>query len=139
MNNSNHKDNPRFDNIIPNERPEYNTLAKQLKTVKENGNSIAYINNPCELVQLAAVRFNGNIIYHIFDKGITPSIPVQRDAVMKEPVSALYHMVNRNFPISKVIQWTAAKQIKERNLKISRVTLVKLDPDVQEYLRDNQG
>ena len=143
--------------IIPGELPGYNTLAKQLSAVNQDGNeiyniensservqlaavhqdrrAIAYIKNPSEVVQLAAVSNNGYIIQYIRNpsenvqlaavkdigsaicyilaKGIVPSISVQRAAIIENPVSALRHMINYNFPISKMIQWTAAKRIKE--------------------------
>ena len=141
-----------IDDIIPGELPEYNTLAKQLKAVQKNGRaiihilnpsekvqlaavqqdgySIADIKNPCEQVQLAAVKENSWSIKYIEN----PSIAVQRAAVLKSPVWALNAMINRNFPISKMIQWTAAKQIKERNLIIDKDMLDHLDLDVQKYL-----
>ena len=105
-----------LNDIIPGERPEYNTLAKQLKIVKQDGYNIQFIRNPSEDVQLAAVQENGRAIYDIIDKGITPSIAVQRVAILNHPTGALEEMLFNDFPISKMIQWTAAKIIKERNL-----------------------
>ena len=52
---------------------------------------------------------------------------------------ALYYMIDFNIPISKMIQWIAAKRIKEINIDIDDDELFKykfnyLDPDVQDYL-----
>ena len=147
------------DSIIPDERPGFNTLAKQLAAVenhglsiqfiknpslavqlaavRENGDAIKHIKNPCLEVQLEAVQNYGGAIYYILDKGFVPSIALQRIAVLNDPTWALEGMIEHDFPISKMIQWTAAKRIKERNWKIDKDTLDKLDPDIQEYLRDN--
>ena len=148
--------------IIPGELQKYNTLAKQLAeiqsfkgiikyieypskgvqlaAVSQNGNAIQYINNPTELVQLAAVKNCGWAIRFILAKGIVPSIVVQRAAVLENPVSALKYMIYYSIPISKMIQWTAAKQIKERNIvshldELDEDMLNSLDPDVQKYLQ----
>ena len=123
--------------IIPGELPRYNTLAKQLNRVNEDGRMIQFINNPSEHVQLAAVRENGRIIRWILKHGITPSITVQRAAVLQNPINALAFMIEFNFPISKMIQWTAAKEIKAWNLSIKKSLLDQLDHDVQEYLKPN--
>ena len=147
------------DEIIPGELPEYNTLAKQLaavqqagwkiqyirnlslevqlEAVKQSGYNIQYITNPAEQVQLVAVQHNGLAIDDILAKGIVPSIAVQRAAVLNKPASALRLMVRYNFPISKMIQWTAAKLIKKRGFELAESHLSKLDPDVQDYLRSN--
>ena len=125
-----------LNDIIPDELLEYNSLAKQLDTVSRAGHTIQFIRNPNETVQLAAVRENGYALRYIFSKGIEPSIPVQRAAVLNNPVWALNAMIYYNFPISKMIQWTAAKRIKEENWKIRDTHVTKLDLDVQEYLRD---
>ena len=151
-----------LNDIIPGERPEYNTLAKQLKIVKQDGYNIQFIRNPSEdvqlaavshyrpairylespseTVQLAAVQNHGGAIYYILAKGIVPSIVVQRAAVLENPVSALKYMIYYSIPISKMIQWTAAKQIKERNIvshldELDEDMLNSLDPDVQKYLQ----
>ena len=115
------------------------SLDVQLAAVQKNGYSIRHIKNPSEQVQLAAVQQNGWVIYWILEKRIIPSIAVQRYAVLNDPVWALDAMIKYNFPISKMIQWTAAKEIKERNLVscLDEKTLNKLDLDVQEYLRVN--
>ena len=121
--------------IIPEENPEYDTLNKQLAAVQVNGRAIQLINNPSEEVQLAAVEQNGYVIYWILKKGIVPSIAVQRAAVLSDPTQALYYMIEYNIPISKMIQWTAAKRIKELDLVVIHKNILdKLDPDVQEYL-----
>ena len=46
-------------------------------------------------------------------------------------------MIDHKLPISKMIQWTAAKRIKELDLDIGEVVFDDLDPDVQEYLKDS--
>ena len=149
-----------MDDIIPGERPEYNTLAKQLAAVQRDSGYIQFIKNPSEQVQLAAVSQNIFAIEHIENpseqvqlaavqkdgwairfilaKGITPSIPVQRAAVLQNLVDVLKVMFKRNFPISKMIQWTAAKRIKELGLsyRLDDEHLYYLDLDVQNFLRD---
>ena len=119
--------------IIQDELPKYE--AKRLAAVRLDGWRIEYINNPSEEVQLAAVRQSGSVIHLILAKGIVPSIAVQQAAVLQNPVSALGTMIYHHLPVSKMIQWTAAKEIKKRNLKIEEIILSKLDPDVQEYLK----
>ena len=126
------------DDIIPGEDPAYDTLAKQLDAVQRWPMDFQQIKNPSEQVQLAAVQQYGWAINYILDKGITPSIPVQKDAVLQNPVWALKGMIKHNFLISKMVQWTAAKRIKEQNLRIDEYVLDKLDPDVQKYLRSNK-
>ena len=128
-----------LNDIIPDELLEYNSLAKQLDTVSRAGHTIQFIRNPNETVQLAAVRENGYALRYIFSKGIEPSIPVQRAAVLNNPVWALNAMIYYNFPISKMIQWTAAKQSKEFGQIIDKDTLNHLDPDVQKYLKDDKS
>ena len=123
-----------INDTIPGEDPKYNTLAKQLKAVQNYGLAIEFIKNPSELVQLAAVQKNGLVIKFILLKGIIPSIPVQKAAILQNPVWALDAMIKRNFPISKLIQWTAAKRIKEKEININKNILDQLDPDVQDYL-----
>ena len=127
-----------IDDIIPGELPEYNTITKQLDIMNHNGQAIDYINNPSEDVQLAAVQQNVMAIYYILEKRIKPSIAVQRIAVLQNPLWVLGELIEYNIPISKMIQWTAAKRIKELDLTIGKIgknILNKLDPDVQEYLR----
>ena len=146
-----------LDEIIPDEHPRYNTLAKQLAAVSQDGYIIEYIKNPCEQVQIAAVRRHGLSIQfipnpservqleaveenmfafkQILDKGIVPSIAVQRAAVLNSPKWALYHMIDYNIPISKMIQWIAAKRLKELKKEKTILFLSKLDPDVQNFLR----
>ena len=147
------------DDIILGELPEYNTLVKQLKAVRYNPKDIQYMVNPSEQVQLTAVRQDGFVIKYIpnpseevqlvsvqknglaikfiLAKGIVPSIAVQRAAVLQNPFWALYYMIDHKLPISKMIQWTAAKRIKELGWKVSKDLSDKLDPDVQDYLRSN--
>ena len=127
------------DDIIPGERTEYNTLAKQLAAVRLDGWAIKHIKKPSEEVQLAAVREKGWAIVYTLHNGIAPSIPVQRAAVLNHPIGALEEMIKYNLPISKMIQWTAAKRIKERNLvdNLHKDVLNKLDPDVQNFLRSD--
>ena len=131
------------DDIIPDELPEYNTEAKQLEAVRQNPYTIRHIENPSEPVQLAAVKANGCAIRWILKNGIVPSITVQRAAVIEDPLGASCHMIDHKLPISKMIQWTAAKRIKELNLtdefcEFYEVVLDKLDPDVQEYLKSDK-
>ena len=148
-----------MDDIIPDESEEYNTLSKQLALVQKHGWAIDYIKNPSEDVQLAAVKQTGFVIEcirnpsevvqlaavnssasafgFILEKEIAPSIPVQKAAVMKDPFGALLVMIEHDFPISKMIQWTAAKLIKEQNMvsDLYEDELNKLDLDVQKYLK----
>ena len=130
-----------INDIIPGELPAFNNLAKQLVKVKQDGWAIQFIKNPSEEVQLAAVKQNGRAIYFILGKGIIPSIAVQRAAVLNHPFGALEGMIEHDFPISKMIQWTAAKEIKEQCLvsKIGHKTLDYLNPSVREYLFDQNN
>ena len=151
-----------INDIIPGELRNYNTLAKQLTAVKKNGHAvqwirnpsldvqlaavrqngfaIGHIKNPSELVQLEALKVDGSALYWILAKRIVPSIAVQRAAVLQNPVWALNNMTHYNIPISKMIQWTAAKRIKERDMfdDLGKGVLEKLDPDVQNYLRSDK-
>ena len=128
-----------MDDIIPGEPEKFKTLAKQLAAVQKNGRTIQLINNHSEQVQIAAVQQDGWAIFDILAKGIIPSIPVQKAAVLQNPIDALYSMISYNIPISKMIQWTAAKQSKEFGQIIDKDTLNHLDPDVQKYLKDDKS
>ena len=123
--------------IIPGELPEYNTEAKQLAAVKQNGFAIEHIKNPSEGVQLVAIKDIDSAFGWILHKGISPSIAVQRAAAIKNPVIFLMAVIEYNYPISKMILWTAAKRIKEQGWEIGKDKLDHLDPDIQDYLKDN--
>ena len=109
----------------------------QLAAVQQDGHAIQFISNPSEIIQLAAIKRSRDSIYYILNNRIIPSVPVQKYAVIYDTVNALNKMIWYKIPISKMILWTAAKKIKELNLKIKEDILSKLDPDVQEYLKDN--
>ena len=107
----------------------------QIFAIQRYGYAISHIKNPSEELQLAAVRFNGRYIYYILEKGIVPSIDVQKAAVLNNPVWALRYMVDYNIPISKMIQWTAAKRLVE--LGLTSIDYSKLlDTDVQNWIKN---
>ena len=114
----------------------------RLAAVKKDGQSIKYISKPSEQVQLEAVQNNGGAIYYMMKKRIVPSIAVQRAAVLQSPVIALASMIGYDFPISKMIQWIAAKRIKElkkvKKIVIPSVVRNGLAPDVQKYLKSKK-
>ena len=58
----------------------------QLKTVKEDGYAIQFINNPSEQVQLEAVKQNGYVIYYINN----PSEEVQLEAIRQDGTTIQY-------------------------------------------------
>ena len=109
----------------------------QIEAVKQSSDAILYIDNPSEQVQIIAIQQYGPAIGIILRKGIVPSIAVQRVAALRDPLWALHVMTVYNIPISKMIQWFAAKRIKERNLfeELDKDILDKLDLDVQNYLK----
>ena len=75
-----------MDDIIPGERPKYNTLAKQLAAVQKYGDAIQYIKDPSEVVQLASVSQYGYAIKFIDN----PSEEVQLAAVQKNRFAIKY-------------------------------------------------
>ena len=61
-------------------KPKYASEEEKVKAVKEDGNSIEYIQNPSEALQLEAVKQNGYFIQYIHN----PSEAVQLEAVKQD-------------------------------------------------------
>ena len=80
-----------------------------------------------------------NSIYYKIKIGEKVSIEDQKAAISKDPVVFLMAVIEYNYPISKMIQWTAAKRVKELGLSshLGEEYLDHLDPSVRDYLENS--
>jgi hypothetical protein len=88
------------ESVYPNEQ-------ENLLKVKENPDAISDIDNPSEAVQLAAVKQDGRVIEYIIDKGITPSVEVQLQAIKMYGANAVMNGIKAP---SEAVQIAAINQ-----------------------------
>ena len=99
----------------------------QLETVKQNGNSIRYIQNPSEKVQLEAVKQNGHYIRHIQN----PSEKVQLEAV-KQIGYSIQHISNPSEKVQRLFVKYILQQTGTENM--NQYYLHKLSNNILEEL-----